>query len=318
MVFCLLACVLLGVTDARFGEAAYDATVVGVADTLTPETVLKAEVVHPCPPAWLVASDNIVGAWHRMQGCNTEYLFAPAQARVDWARTNGMKVHGHTLVWERQTAAWMRLPMPADAREQVLEAHVRDVTAQFCGAIDTWDVVNEPLTAGLATWGDSKRVSAIAFKAAQTGCAQAELWINEAYCYDDDQLTQRLLALAAAIRATGGRVDGIAAQCHMGLRKGETVDAGLRIAQMMQIRRAGLNVAMSEVDVMIYAGADETEQALGYANLMLACRVAGCQRFSVWGIDDPSSWLNWVYGKGINALPFSGELCGAAYCRKPA
>src|SRR5256885_101692 len=54
-------------------------------NAISPENVLKWEVVHPRPGY---------------------YDFAASDAYVDFGRRNGMFVLGHTLVWHGQTPKW--------------------------------------------------------------------------------------------------------------------------------------------------------------------------------------------------------------------
>jgi endo-1,4-beta-xylanase len=35
------------------------------------------------------------------------YSYGSADTLVSWAQANGIKVHGHTLVWHSQSAAWL-------------------------------------------------------------------------------------------------------------------------------------------------------------------------------------------------------------------
>jgi len=74
---------------------------------------------------------------------------------LDWAQANGMKVHGHTLVWRSQTPAAFfhedyATHKPLVSREVMLarmESYIKQVltwTAEnYPGVIVSWDVVNE-------------------------------------------------------------------------------------------------------------------------------------------------------------------------------
>jgi endo-1,4-beta-xylanase len=81
-----------------------------------------------------------------------EYDFAPADAIVDWANRNGIKVRGHCLVWHRQEAPWMFANqgelVSRDLLIQRLRVYIHDVVGHFKGRVWAWDVVNEAFIPG--------------------------------------------------------------------------------------------------------------------------------------------------------------------------
>jgi endo-1,4-beta-xylanase len=76
--------------------------------------------------------------------------YTEADKLVAFAREHGMKVRGHTLVWHRQTPAWVFLDSSgAPASPALLLArmknHIRNVVSHFKGSVYAWDVVNEAI-----------------------------------------------------------------------------------------------------------------------------------------------------------------------------
>jgi endo-1,4-beta-xylanase len=90
---------------------------------------MKWEVIHPEPDT---------------------YDFDAADAFVDFAERNDMRVIGHTLVWHSQTPHWVfededGEPLGRDALIERMRDHINTVAGRYAGRIHGWDVVNEAL-----------------------------------------------------------------------------------------------------------------------------------------------------------------------------
>ena len=98
-------------------------------NSITPENVLKWEMVHP------------------QEG---RYDFSRADQYVAFGESSHMFIIGHCLVWHSQTPRWVfeaGQGHPA-TREQLLERmrdHVHTVVGRYKGRVHGWDVVNEAL-----------------------------------------------------------------------------------------------------------------------------------------------------------------------------
>jgi endo-1,4-beta-xylanase len=81
------------------------------------------------------------------------YNFGPADTLAEFARTNGLRMHGHTLLWHNQTGAWMFQDMSGNPLQpgpatsalllQRLDDHIKTVMARYGDIVESWDVVNE-------------------------------------------------------------------------------------------------------------------------------------------------------------------------------
>lgn len=96
-------------------------------NAITFENRLKWESVHPQPD---------------------QYRFVPVDALMDFAKDNGMKVIGHTLVWHSQTPDWVfehpdGTPLTREELLARMEDHIKTVVGRYRGQIYSWDVVNE-------------------------------------------------------------------------------------------------------------------------------------------------------------------------------
>jgi GH35 family endo-1,4-beta-xylanase len=75
-----------------------------------------------------------------------------AQA-IEWGARNGVTIKGHPLVWsdEAGAPAWLAR-FPGEFQERLLEARVLSTVSGYAGAVNLWDVVNEPIH--LNAWED--------------------------------------------------------------------------------------------------------------------------------------------------------------------
>ncbi len=49
----------VGVTDGGFDTNLYNNTIAQEFNSITPENVMKFEMIHPCPPVWLIEEQHI-------------------------------------------------------------------------------------------------------------------------------------------------------------------------------------------------------------------------------------------------------------------
>jgi len=83
------------------------------------------------------------------------YSFSGADTFVEWAGSNGIAVHGHTLVWHSQSADWLNKNDDGTALTRAeakanLENYITNVAGHFKGKVISWDVVNEAFQGSVA------------------------------------------------------------------------------------------------------------------------------------------------------------------------
>lgn len=114
---------------------------------------------------------NVVTAENAMKPGNIskvkgEYNFDNADKLVAWAKENGLKVHGHTLVWHSQSAPWLttnedKTPLTRTEARANMEDYINNVAGHYAGQVISWDVVNEAFLPGIseipADWRDVLR-----------------------------------------------------------------------------------------------------------------------------------------------------------------
>jgi len=218
---------------------------------------------------------------------NWNYTFETADSMVNKMLENGIPVHGHTLVWHRQTPAWMT----TGTREEVqanLVKYITDVVKHFEGRVMAWDVVNEAIRGDFASseapptgWkGDYLRQDSrwyralgddyveIAFKAAREAAGpDVKLYYNDYSMH----VRNKGIAVYNMIKDINTRyaaenngkklIDGMGMQGHWGLYiPDETRIAGITYYDNVKYAlenfiSLGIIVDISELDVI--AGYDE-------------------------------------------------------------
>jgi endo-1,4-beta-xylanase len=306
-------------------EQFYERDAVGAAlvrthfNTITPENVLKWELVHPEPG---------------------RYDFAAPDRYVEFGERNGMFVVGHTLVWHSQTPRWVFQdaagnPVSRDTLLNRMRDHIHTVVGRYRGRIKGWDVVNEALnedgTLRRSPWltiiGEDYLAKAYQF--AHEADPGAELYYND-YSLENAPKRDGAVALIRRLQAEGVRVTAIGSQEHdkMDWPSVAQVDSMFEAFAPLGVR---VNVTELDVDVlppvMRSTGAEVTARAQATAGTnpyaaglpdsvqqALARRYAELfaayvrhrdvvDRVTFWGVRDGDSWLNDWPVRGRTSYP---------------
>ncbi len=307
--------------EAQFTEAdARGAALVKAQfNAISPENVLKWEIVHPGPD---------------------RYNFGPADRYVAFGEKNHMFIVGHTLVWHHQTPAWVFQddkgnPVDRDTLLQRMRDHIHAVVGRYKGRVNGWDVVNEVLdedgtlrkTPWLTIIGDD--YIAKAFEFAHEADPQAELYFNE-FSLENEAKRKGAVELIKKLKAQGVPITAVGLQghYHMDWPSPEQLDATIGAFEQL-----GIKVMVTELDMdvlppaMQYSGADislnlplqaklnpytdglpdSVQKALAkrYADLfgVFLKHRGNLTRVTFWGVDDAQSWLNDWPVRGRTSYP---------------
>ena len=282
--------------DLRIGTAvdinalrsndAYRARVASEFSSLTAENVMKWQVVEP------------------QRG---QLDFTAADELVSFARENGQRVRGHTLVWHNQLPTWLTTgSFTPDELRQILRQHILDEVGHFRGKLYQWDVVNEAIddSANLRStfWLNNLGPGYIAdaFRWAHEADPAAKLYINDYNIEGVNAKSDAYFALVQQLLAEGVPVQGIGVQGHFGVQFGFPTDV---VANLQRFESLGLETSVTEADVRMVLPADGVKlqaQAQGYNVLLQGCLLSKrCTSFTVWGFTDRYSWVPGVFsGQG--------------------
>ena len=284
-------------------DAAADTLIKQQFNAVTPENIMKAEIIEP--------------AWNK-------FNFDLADKLVAFAQKNNIKVNGHTLIWHSQLPGFMRNMQNADSVKRYFENHITTVANRYDGKVYSWDVVNEALNEDgtlrksifLDKLGDDYIVEA--FRLAQKAAPYTKLYYND---YNIEQPKKRggAIALIKKIQAAGVRIDGVGIQGHWRAYNLPLNDIEESIKEFSSL---GIEVAFTELDLSVLPSpfenttADVSATAKGNANMNpyrngLPDSVAQMQanayavlfklflkykknisRITFWGANDAQSWLN--------------------------
>jgi endo-1,4-beta-xylanase len=291
-------------------------------NAVTPENIMKAEVIHP--------------EWNR-------YNFEMADKLVAYAKKNNMIVNAHTLIWHSQTPPFLRRIKDADSVKQYFVNHINTVAGRYDGKVYSWDVVNEALNEDgtmrksifLEKLGDDFVVEA--FRLAQKAAPNTKLYYND---YNIEQPKKRAgaIALIKKIQAAGVRIDGVGIQGHWHMDNPPLQDIEQSIKEFAAL---GIEVMFTELDLSALPNPrgransadisntaeynaqinpytksfpDSAQQKLAdsYAKIfdLFLKYKDNISRVTFWGVDDGQSWLNDfpVRGRTNHALLFDRQF----------
>jgi endo-1,4-beta-xylanase len=277
-------------------------------NSITPENVMKWEIIHPEPG---------------------RYDFEAADNFVEFGEQNGMFMVGHTLVWHSQAPRWVFEDGNGNraTREQLLARmrdHIHTVMGRYRGRVQAWDVVNEALNED-GTLRQSPWLQIIgedylehAFRFAHEADPQAELYYND-YSLENAPKRNGAVRLIRDLQRRGAPVHGIGTQLHAwpdfpsNAQLDSTITAFAGLGIQVMVTELDINVLPAAFD---YQGADvgmraelraeldpypdgfpaERQQQLAerYAELfqIFLNHRESISRVTFWGVHDGQSWLN--------------------------
>jgi endo-1,4-beta-xylanase len=283
-------------------------------NAITPENVMKCEVIHP--------EEN-------------RYDFTQSDQYVAFGQKYKMNIYGHTLIWHSQLSPFVQKMQSKDSLMRFMENHIQNVASRYSGKIKGWDVVNEALNEDgtlrksifLEKLGEEYLSNA--FKLAQKADPKAELYYND---YNIEQPAKRkgAIELIKKIQKSGARIDGVGIQGHWSIEGPPLADIEQSIIEYSNL---GLKVMFTELDLTTLPnpwdlkGAEvsqnfegspfmnpyptglpdsmQTKLAAKYEGLfkVLIKHQDKISRVTFWGVHDGHSWLNGWPIKGRTNYP---------------
>ena len=288
-------------------------------NTISPENVLKWQLVHPRPDV---------------------YNFEPADKYVAFGEKHRMFIVGHTLVWHSQVPQWVFQnaqgePLDRESLLKRMHDHISTVVGRYKGRIGGWDVVNEALnedgTLRQSPWLKiiGEDYIARAFEYAREADPKAELYYND-YSVENPAKRDGAVRLIKKLQDSGIKVHAMGLQGH---DKMEWPTLEQQTATIEAFKALGIKVNITELDVDVLPAAsqqrtadvglnveaqaklnpykdglpDAVQQALAkrYADLFAVfCKYPGTiSRITFWGVADSDSWLNNWPVRGRTSYP---------------
>lgn len=273
--------------------------------SLTAENVMKPALIHPE---------------------ETRYYWDNADLISDYARANGMMMRGHTLLWHKQTAAWMFKDAAGNtvSKEVLLSRlkdHITQVVTRYKGKVYAWDVVNEVIdddntkfyreTDWYKICGEE--YISKAFQWAHEADPDALLFYND-YNTEFAGKRDKVYRLLKQLLDSGVPVHGIGLQGHWNIVNPSEKELRDAIDKYSSL---GLKVQITELDVSVYTSdqtdpadnvftvAREQKQLEKYKMIFRVFRdyksvITGV---TFWNVSDKYSWLDNFPVKGRKNYP---------------
>ena len=259
-------------------------------NVLTPENIMKPENVQ------------------RVEGT---FTYTDCDRMVVWMEKNSLTLHGHCLAWHQQSPDWMAADGDREKAISQLKEHITNVASHFDGDVYSWDVLNEAIKDGAVLpadgdWTECLRDTMwlraigpeyveLAFEFAREAAPDAVLYYND-YNLNDSNKAAVCAAMVSDLRSKGVPIDGIGMQGHY-----TTATSISSVAESLELFSGidGIRISVSELDVGVagvtsgkLTAAQETEQAVFYANLFLVYKEYAdiIERVTFWGYKDSTSW----------------------------
>jgi len=238
--------------------------------------------------------------WDSIEPSQGNFNFAPGDQVVNFAKSNGMKVKGHTLVWRYSVPSWVSNIGSADALRSAMVNHITQVMNHYKagGTVVAWDVVNEAWENDGTKFWDTPFSSKLgmgfvddAFKAARAADANAKLYYND---YRADGMNAKANAIYNMVKGMverGVPIDGVGLQVHTGTPNAPSTPDDI-LQNMQRIAALGLEIVISEMDVHVCDGLTAQQQKQYYHDVVAACvKVPKCTAITFWGASDKYSWV---------------------------
>lgn len=271
----------------------------------------------------------------RTLGPGFTYDFEASDRVVAFARDNGLRVHGHTVIWYSQGAGvFDDAAVPPKRFAAEYDRYISSFVGRYRGRMAGWDVVNEPVAEdgdGLRDchWSRALGMEGYmvrAFEQARAADPDAVLFLNEYNLENIPAKGATFLRLVERLLKLGAPVGGIGTQSHLDIE----IPAGQITAFMRDAASLGLPIHVSELDFPMQrdggrmpdlrSTADRRAQQVARVGELAEAFMALPERqryaFTTWGLRDSDSWL--VREEGKNRPDESALLLDAAGRPNPA
>lgn len=244
-----------------------------------------------------------------------QYTFDEADTIARFARSNGMKLRGHTLVWHNQTTEWLFLNKDGGLtdRETLLsrmKEHIETVVKRYKDDVYCWDVVNEVIAdEGSDLLRPSRWLEIIgedfiakSFEYANQADPNAKLFYND-YNESNPEKREKIYKLVKSLVEQGAPIHGIGLQAHWGLSRPSLDDIRSAIERYASL---GLQLQFTELDVSVFEFDDRRNDLLQPTNEMMMKQEERYFQFfnlfkeykevitgvTFWGAADDYTWLD--------------------------
>jgi endo-1,4-beta-xylanase len=274
----------------------YEKTVINNFSQITAEYEMKMEVI-----------------W---SGENT-YNWSNADALVNFAVANNLKVHGHTLVWYKSFPAWFKnANYDSSAFESRLKVYIEAVVGRYKGKVISWDVANEVFNDNgtlrstdcpvYKTFKDPIAFYGRCFQYARNVDQDVKLFYNDYSVVVAPSKRYYIKQMVSRFKKEGYPIDGLGDQFHYSVDTDKSaIKTGLNdmatTGLLIHISELDLKVNVNKSDSYVFTDAEKQIQADAYQYIVETFEaLPQNQKFAIttWGVTDKFTWLtSWWHAK---------------------
>lgn len=153
--------------------------------------------------------------WKPVEETQGVEVYDRADASVDFAEANGIKIRGHSLAWPdtRFVPEWI-FGQSAEVHRAEIEQRIDNVVSRYAGRLVHWDVVNEMLNHTYYQDVAGPEIRPEMFIRARENDANVKLFTNEFGLTESGFKATRYRQLVQSLQAAGADVGGIGLQSH--------------------------------------------------------------------------------------------------------
>lgn len=262
-----------------------------------------------------ITAENDMKMANMFVGPNS-FDFSDGDAIVAYAKANGMRVHGHALIWHPNYAIpdWLENFSGTDAEfEAHIENYVKTTVEHFALEVDAngnsivaaWDVVNEyfddngDVRSTLFTQRMGSDYIERIFQWAREADPNVKLFYNDYNIAGQTNKRSSILSMANSFQNSGIPIDGIGMQMHLSSAWPSQQEVTQAITD---VAGSNLLVHISELDIGINPNDDinsltveraqEQEALYNHVSSEYSSIVPSSQQYgiTVWGVRDQDSW----------------------------
>lgn len=262
-----------------------------------------------------VTAENDMKMANMFTGIDT-YDWSDGDEIVAYAKANGLRVHGHTLVWHSSIPGWLNSFTGTDAEfEEQIKKYVQATVAHFAeekmtvngeevSVVQGWDVINEAIDgAGLRSSLFLTKIGTDYVKKiygwAREADADVKLFYNDYNIAGQTSKRNAILNMVGNLQADN-LIDGVGLQMHVQYNFPQTSEIAQAVSD---VAATGLLVHFSEVDIAVNSTNDITaltedraaEQEAKYKEVSTQYNmIPAAQQYgiTVWGMRDGDSWIS--------------------------
>lgn len=303
---------------------------VGVAVNMAAIQGAEADLIKKEFNSITAENDMKMGPIHPQENV---YDWSRADAIVDFAVKNKIRIRGHNLLWHTQAPAWMFKDSEGNRVTKAvllarLKDHITTVVNRYKGKIYAWDVVNEAIDDNKDTYLRNtlwykicgEDFIAKAFEYAHAADPSAALYYND-YNSEDEVKREKIYKLCKSLKDAGVPIHGIGLQGHWKLND---PSPEMLLKALDRYASLGLKLQVTELDITVRSrfkpGAPALpadsgltpalaqQQADRYAEIFKILREykGVITNVTFWNVSDKHSWLDLRRG-GLAGGAAAGE-----------